>query len=124
MIGSTEHQVTVLTELDPDELTADLVLVPGEVDSDDAGDEETTIPVIVPPTPITTSTSTSTSTVQRGGARKAVTPRAGVRKAAPARAGARRAAPVQAPSNGALAGSVLSPQTWKQALAAATGKAS
>ena len=116
VLGSTEHQVSVLTELDPDELATDLVLVPGE----DEDGEPTTIPGIVPPTPIGTG-----APAQRGGARKAVTPRAGARKAPSARAGARRATPAaQTPTNGALAGSVLSPQTWKQALAAATGKAS
>jgi flagellar protein FliO/FliZ len=116
VLGTTEHQVQVLTELDPDELEADLVLVPGE---DDENGEPTSIPVIVPPTPIA-----PTQRVQRGGTRKAVTPRAGARKAGTSRAGARKAAPTDAPSSGPLTGSVLSPQTWKQALAAATGKAS
>ena len=34
VLGTTEHQVSVLTELDPDELASDLVLVPGEADED------------------------------------------------------------------------------------------
>jgi len=121
VLGTTEHQVSVLTELDPDELAADLVLVPGEVDEDG---EPTSIPVIVPPTPIAPTNSASTHAV-RGGARKAVAPRAGARKAVAPRAGARRSStPNPSPHTGTLAGSVLSPQTWKQALAAATGKAS
>jgi len=130
VLGTTEHQVTVLTELDHDELASDLVLVPGEADEDG---EPTTVPVLLPPTPIGAHLQPAVETavqpvqpVQRGGARKAVTPRAGARKAVTQRAGARRAttpaSPV--PAHGALNGSVLSPQTWKQALAAATGKAS
>jgi len=130
VLGTTEHQVTVLTELDHDELASDLVLVPGEADEDG---EPTTVPVLLPPTPIGAHVQPAVETavqpahpVQRGGARKAVTPRAGARKAVTPRAGARRAtAPASAaPAHGALNGSVLSPQTWKQALAAATGKAS
>ena len=133
VLGTTEHQVTVLTELDHDELASDLVLVPGEADED--GDP-TTVPVLLPPTPIGAHVQPAVETavqpvqpvqpVQRGGARKAVTPRAGARKAVAPRAGARRATtPASAaPAHGALNGSVLSPQTWKQALAAATGKAS
>jgi len=130
VLGTTEHQVTVLTELDHDELASDLVLVPGEADEDG---EPTTVPVLLPPTPIGGHVQPAVETpvqpvqpAQRGGARKAVMPRAGARKAVTPRAGARRAtAPASAaPAHGALNGSVLSPQTWKQALAAATGKAS
>ena len=78
VLGTTEQEVRVLTELDPAEL------------------EETTV--------------------------AAVTPLAVARPR-----GAHRAdAPVitTAPSKGALTGSVLSPATWRQALAAATGRAS
>ena len=124
VLGTTEHQVSVLTELDPDELEAELVLVPGQADDDNGG--PTTIPVLVPPTSIAPETIEPTSHANRAGTR-----RTGSRRAVPAqrsgarRAGARRATTSPGPqSGGALTGSVLSPQTWKQALAAATGKAS
>ena len=45
VLGTTEQQITVLTELDPDELAADLVLVPG---GDDEDGEPTQIPVLMP----------------------------------------------------------------------------
>jgi flagellar protein FliO/FliZ len=77
VLGTTEHEVRVLTELEPEEL------------------EETAAIAALP----------------------AARPR-----------GAHRAsgAPVitSAPSQGPLTGSVLSPATWRQALSAATGRAS
>ncbi len=117
VLGTTEQQVSVLTELDPDELAADLVLVPGEADEDG---EPTTVPVLLPSAQVVQPTP-----ARRAGARRA----APARRAVATRGGARRAsAPTRAavaqPGNGPLVGSVLSPQTWKQALAAATGKAS
>jgi flagellar protein FliO/FliZ len=93
VLGTTEHQVNVLTELDPDELASELVLVPGE--DEEAG--PTQLPVLLP----------AGSPARRAGAHRAATP-------------ARPAGPAQGP----LAGSVLSVQTWRQALAAAVGKAS
>jgi flagellar protein FliO/FliZ len=147
VLGTTEQQVSVLTELDADELDdldalpepgADLVLVPG--DADENGDV-TEIPVLVPTTPVTEAPAVP---ARRAGARRASTGRGGARAArsggarraevgtkattrtskTTAKTGARRAAPAHVPSNGPLAGSVLSPDTWKQALAAAMGKAS
>ena len=76
VLGTTEHEVRVLTELEPDELE-EVAAIPS-------------LPVARP-------------------------------------RGAHRAdAPVitTAPSKGPLTGSVLSPATWRQALAAATGRAS
>jgi flagellar protein FliO/FliZ len=141
VLGTTEQQVTVLTELDPEELDdqlaepADLVLVPGE---DESG-EPTQIPVLLPATPIAVEAAPAPG--RRAGARRATTTRStrsgGARRAdvptkvatAPKKAGGRRAAAPDrvtsaGPANGPLAGSVLSPDTWKQALAAAMGKAS
>ncbi|WP_344038722.1 hypothetical protein, partial [Nocardioides kribbensis] len=43
---------------------------------------------------------------------------------APARPAARSTAPATPTTSGPLAGSVLSPQTWRQALAAVSGRAS
>jgi flagellar protein FliO/FliZ len=93
VLGTTEHQVRVLAELDPDEIE-----VPGEA------------PVLaaVPPRPLT------------GGAHRADGSRTAIALPA-ARGGARVAAPVD---DSALSGSILSPSTWKQALAAATKRAS
>ena len=72
VLGTTEHQVTVLTELDPDELAADLVLVPGEADEDG---EPTAVPVLLPAPrsavdvrPAPTTTSPAPAPVRAGGA--------------------------------------------------------
>jgi flagellar protein FliO/FliZ len=87
VLGTTDQQVRLLTELDPDELDVEL----SGVDTLTGG--------LLP------------------------TPRdLGVTRL-PRRAGAHRAAS-PASAAGPLAGSVLSARTWRQALAAATGKAS
>ena len=112
VVGSTDHQVSLLTELDPDEL--------GEPGSEDESSSpgpatlptllSTVLPVAQPavvPDPDPADLPRPTSVVTRGGSHRA-TP-------APRRT---------SPDGGALAGSVLSPQTWREALAAATGKAS
>jgi flagellar protein FliO/FliZ len=106
VVGTTDHQVSLLAELDPEELevadpaATDLGTgLEGEVDGDGS-------PVLEVPTVL-----------------RAATP---ARAAQPgAHRGAHRAeVPRRDPDPGGLAGSVLSPQTWRQALAAATGKAS
>ena len=90
VLGTTDQQVRLLTELDPDEL--DVELLPADHDVDV---EQT---VLLPsPSDLTTA-------------------------AAARRAGAHRA-PAPARADGALAGSLLSARTWRQAFAAATGKA-
>jgi flagellar protein FliO/FliZ len=92
VLGTTDQQVRLLTELDPDDLD-ELPVVGGmELVTDDPTRLE-----IAPPQ--------DAAAVVR-------------------RAGAHRAAPAARVEDGALAGSVLSPQTWRQALAVATGKAS
>ena len=103
VLGTTEHQVRVLAELDPEELdSADVLsLVPDEVAATDS-------PVTVP--------ALSSSPV-------APEPARGSHRAASAPGRRRKAAEVST-SNGALTGSVLSTDTWKQALAAATRRAS
>ena len=134
VLGTTEQQITVLTELDPDELATDLVLVPGRGRRGrrahpDPGAHARPLeprrgPSSVPALPTTT---VSRAGARRAGGRRAAAPRAALR------GGARRAAtPTRAASptraakapTGALTGSVLSPDTWRQALAAAMGKAS
>ena len=93
VVGSTDHQVSLLTELDPDEL--------GEpaLEEDSPLQPEPALSAALPAAVPTLAT--------RGGSHRA-TP-------APRRTSS---------DTGALAGSVLSPQTWREALAAATGKAS
>ena len=93
VLGTTEHQVRVLAELDPEEIEE-----PGAVPSLS----------VAPPRPLT------------GGAHRADGPRTAI--ALPARGGARVA--TTSDDVGALSGSLLSPSTWKQALAAATKRAS
>lgn len=104
VVGATDQQVSLLTELDPEELAddesdADLLTIPTL-----AATPDVTAPVSAP------SLSALASTV-------ADRPSGGSHRAAPA--------PRRTPAaGGALSGSVLSPQTWRQALAAVTGKAS
>ncbi len=104
VLGTTEHQVRVLAELDPDEVAEHLpeTIADGE------------ILTLVP----TTDGAIELAAPRPAGAHRAAAP-AG--RQAPAKGG-RRAA-TRAPE-GALTGSVLSVDTWRQALAAATGKAS
>lgn len=86
VLGTTEHQVRLLTELEPEELEdLDVHLsLAGPADEDDTDDSDDSDEVdVVRPRPV------------------AVAARA---------------------SDGALAGSILSAQTWKQAFAAATRK--
>ena len=110
VLGTTEHQVSVLAELDPDEVAEHLPemddVVGGAVEGDvitlvQPSDEAIALPA---PRPV--------------GAHRAAAP---ATRPAPAKGGRRAAS--RAPE-GALAGSVLSIDTWRQALAAATGKAS
>ncbi|MFC7496477.1 MULTISPECIES: flagellar biosynthetic protein FliO [unclassified Nocardioides] len=82
VLGTTEQQVRVLTELDPDE-------VADYLPEEDLPGEVLTLPQ---------------------------EPRPAAVRPAPA--------PTTAPAEGALAGSVLSANTWRQALAAATRRAS
>ena len=114
VLGTTEHQVQVLAELDPEEVAEHL---PG-----DLGDRADTVPGELTGDVLTLVPSTGAAielpTPRPAGAHRAAVP-AG--RQTPAKGG-RRAA-TRAPE-GALTGSVLSVDTWRQALAAATGKAS
>lgn len=87
VLGATEHQVRVLTELDPEDLETTGADVLSLADAP-GGRPELTEPATSTPTPSATSTATAART------------------------------------DGALAGSVLSAATWKQALAAATRRTS
>lgn len=124
VVGSTDHQVSLLTELDPEELVdAELEdALDAEVEPEPELTAELPFDLPVQPevaagvaarTGIASMTSLSSLAVlaQR-------TPRAGT---TPRRTPAPQGGTTD---GGALAGSVLSPQTWRQAIAAATGKAS
>ena len=106
VLGTTEHQVRVLTELDPDDLdAADLAGLAGVVGLAGVGAGATAVPVLtgVPSEPA------AIALPARGrGAHRADVP---VSTHAPH-------------GDGVLAGSVLSVSTWRQALAAATRRAS
>jgi flagellar protein FliO/FliZ len=95
VLGTTEHQVRVLAELDPEEIED-----PGAIPS---------LTEAPRPRPLS------------GGAHRADVPPTAI--ALPAARGGARVA-TSADDGGALSGSILSPSTWKQALAAATKRAS
>lgn len=116
VVGTTDHQVSLLTELDPDDLVlegdldtdldADLTAGPG------ADPEAAELPGDLLDLPAARAlTALRVPAAPRGSHRAEPAPRRTVRTPA-------------VPQGGALAGSVLSPQTWRQAFAAATGKAS
>jgi flagellar protein FliO/FliZ len=105
VLGTTEQQVQLLTELDPDELD-----VP-ELDVPELEEAATTAPV-----------PTSPSAVPAPAPRLVRPKRQPRRRTAPTSVPALRDADVVA-AEGALSGSVLSAQTWKQAFAAATAAA-
>lgn len=98
VLGTTEQHVTVLAELDPEEIHEAI------------GDAGTADPV------------TALAEVPRIGSDEGPRPVGAHRADVPARPA--RAARAARTADGALTGSVLSAQTWRQALAAATGKAS
>ncbi|RLV49386.1 hypothetical protein D9V37_12705 [Nocardioides mangrovicus] len=127
VLGTTEHQINVLTELAPGEL--------GELSEHDQHDdrhadqdgeaeviEMDTLASIRPAAePAASEPAPRPATV--AGKRRREMPAVGPEEVA-------RQQPVQQPvqqpgeSQGALAGSILSPQTWRQALAAAQRRAS
>lgn len=149
VVGSTDHQVSLLTELDPEELV--------DAELDGAVDLDLTQAVgLEPATPDVDTTAAPTrariaslaslsslsslaSLAQRGAQRgthrgaasrdeiaASIQPVLPVEVAPSIKPAPRPTPAMRAPSTdgGALAGSVLSPQTWRQAIAAATGKAS
>lgn len=89
VLGTTEQQISVLTELDPEELTLDALDVPGG---------EATGPTLVPTPLLADNPVVPTATV---GSHR------GSHRAGGTTTGSQQSGP--------LAGSVLSPQTWRQA---------
>jgi flagellar protein FliO/FliZ len=130
VLGTTEQEVRLLTELDPASLELD------EAERDDDDDTESLSTVEHPalavvrdrPSSIALELLAQEPQALPPAAEPAAVPRG--RHAAPRHAGARRAAPKPtraarpATKDTPLAGSVLSPSTWKQAWGAATGRAS
>jgi flagellar protein FliO/FliZ len=132
VVGSTDHQVSLLTELDPEEL-ADAELEAALDAGFDSGLDVEPEPELTAELPL--------DLPARPAAAAAVPARTGIaalttmsslasltqRKPRPGTSPRRTAAPKgasTAATDGALAGSVLSTQTWRQAFAAATGKTS
>ncbi|HEY9563294.1 MAG TPA: flagellar biosynthetic protein FliO [Nocardioides sp.] len=125
VLGSTEQQINLLAELDPDELELDVVEpVPGDGDSDDyrddgSGDDlEPSVGLTILDSPRTVEVpdgwsraSARSALAQQGTSEQRV-----VRRGAHKAPGARKAPRV--PQDGALAGSILSVGTWRQAVAA------
>jgi len=123
VLGTTEQQVRVLAELEPDELEG----LVGPADVDEVELAPVTHLVSAPTTGFATvlhdqlegastaPASTVTATGRHAAPRGHAKPR---RSAAPA------PVPALVPGHGALAGSVLSPQTWRQALHALSRRAS
>jgi flagellar protein FliO/FliZ len=100
-VGTTEHQVQLLTELDPEELLDSDALLDGPIGSLEPADlDEPALPG-VPEEP-----------------EALLAPVA----ALPSRSTARAAGRHARTADTALAGSLLSAQTWRQAYAAATGR--
>jgi flagellar protein FliO/FliZ len=110
VLGTTEHQVNVLAELDEGELDgpADLTLVDSTLDP---ASHIIALEEVRSPAPVHLEASPEATVPARRPGSHAARP-APKRKAAPAAA------------SGPLAGSILSPQTWRQALGAASGRAS
>lgn len=109
VLGTTEQQVTVLAELEPDEieLADDL----GADGSDDESDDEGTVAELRPARALRVAPQPRPARPLRSVAVPAT------------RSVGRHAAVPESPA-GALTGSVLSPDTWRQALAAATRRIS
>lgn len=112
VLGTTEQQVTVLAELDPDEIELPEPESEAESETGSADDEPPGEPRRAA---VEELRPRALAALSRGRAvRSATTPTA--------RRSGRHAAPTASPAtaDGPLAGSVLSPDTWRQALAAAT----
>ncbi|RNL80253.1 flagellar biosynthetic protein FliO [Nocardioides marmorisolisilvae] len=113
VLGTTEQQISVLTELDPDELDVEDVLDPGAeltlVPS--LGSVEVTDLADLAEAPVEELLEVVQATPARrtGGSHRGA--HSGSHRAAPA-------ARTEVAATGPLAGSVLSPQTWKQAFSA------
>ena len=134
VVGTTEHQVQLLTELDPEEIELPAEMLPAlEAPVPSEVVEFTTLDELFEPSPHSVTSLDSTDPSYRprhAGTPASSVPAAGaaptlvaVRDALPARSRSfDRATAASRAADGALAGSLLSAQTWKQAFAAATSR--
>jgi len=109
VLGTTEQQVSILTELDPDELDQGDLLAPVTQLVPTAGDGDFADVLLHELDPDAGSASATPG--RHAGARRRTPP-------------ARQRTTVADAGSGLLAGSVLSPQTWRAALQAVSGRAS
>ena len=125
VVGTTEHQVQLLTELDPDELELpSAVAVPAPAlaltEPNEVWELSTLDQLFEPRPDVPVEATEPVDVPRRTGKHAAPTP---PEVAAPSRARSfERATAASRAADGALAGSVLSAQTWKQAFAAATSR--
>jgi flagellar protein FliO/FliZ len=115
VLGTTEQQVQLLTELDPEELEVMDPTLESELDEPVGFEPATFVPVTAPSYGAVVPAPAAAIAAPAPAARK---PRKVKTRRAPAAA---RTATATV-GDGPLAGSLLSTQTWKQALAAATGR--
>ena len=125
VVGTTEHQVQLLTELDPDELELpSAVTVPAPalaLTEPDGVWELSTLDELFEPRPSASVDATEPAYAPRPAGKHAAPARTEV--VAPNRARSfEHATAASRAADGALAGSILSAQTWKQAFAAATSR--
>jgi flagellar protein FliO/FliZ len=107
VLGTTEHQVSLLAELEPDEVLADAEDTLADTAADLTGDLTAAFELAGP-----------------HGRHLVPAPRTVRAVAGPGKHAATRDPVERTGTAGPLAGSVLSPQTWRDALAAATRRAS
>lgn len=125
VLGTTEHQVRVLAELEPEEIAEHLEHLDGtHLDGAHLDGDLLHIPEADVLSLVNDETADPTAPVARGSHRAAGPVETGKRVARSAPGGRRREPSIPGTSTGRLAGSVLSPDTWRQALAAATRRAS
>lgn len=105
VLGTTEHQINVLAELDEHELA----------DSEEQGD-------LIDMDAVRRAGILGADPINAAVARLRTVNPVGARRSRPGAHAAKPSAPLPGASTGSLGGSVLSPQTWRQALAAATGR--
>ncbi|MCZ4497964.1 MAG: hypothetical protein JWQ74_517 [Marmoricola sp.] len=115
VLGTTEHQISVLAELEPDDLDLGEVI---ELDTYESSVDPH------PTAALTLLSEPDESDVTTPAAPDARAPRShrGSHRAAPARKTAMQHAPQPVAATGPLAGSVLSASTWKQAFTVATSR--
>lgn len=126
VVGTTEHQVTLLTELDPEEIEGDVVAL--DAAEDDIAEDEARdgfdLAGAAHIDPIVAGALGLDLAAEAGGPDGFEAELAGATASydGPRVVRPRSARPALPAPQGALAGSVLSPQTWKQTFAALTGQ--